>query len=306
MIVQIVDPPEKGYFGKLLLSSKGFPIKCHTTEDDSVLFIARDRIDKMFQGLDHSIIKTLHTKGLTILLVRECDSLIDVPYLEDIRDDWIKNNKTNRGVRCRHFAAVGAENLLGKTPNDMLIHELAHAVMDLGIPWNDEIQTRVQQSYEQNKEKWNPYYASTNKYEYFAEATMYYFGGKGAGGPPVGGPIGLLELDPSVFGIIGSIFSGRHKVTPLQDAETILESTPLPPDSSSLSSSEVVQLRVQNSSPTAVTLSWLNWDKQLVVYSTIEPDDFIHQPTFVDHVWKIGNKYYVAKYGGEFRIEFEA
>jgi len=132
-------------------------------------------------------------------------------------------------------SSCGEENLvdLDSDPryggSDILVHEMAHCVMDVGLPpaLRHEIRETHRRAVEERglwtRADGSRAYAGSNASEYFAELTMWYFGSHGeyvrrADHQPSAGPGGLAQYDELGFALLTAIYSGTHPALLEEDA----------------------------------------------------------------------------------------
>ena len=129
-----------------------------------------------------------------------------------------------RGMRHGSSVFCSEENLIKQgdkskySPNtkDIFIHETAHAIMGDGLDKeaNEEIKKAWENAKTTNlwKNQKRSAYALTNPGEYFAELSMWYFGGHGdfidkKNKIPKPGPGGLVEHDNFGFKVLSNIYA---------------------------------------------------------------------------------------------------
>ena len=96
---------------------------------------------------------------------------------------------------------------------DICLHEFAHNIRNRGI--GRDLRARFDAQYQASLAKglWVGSYAASNKDEFFAELTMWYFGTHGdenmKGLKPDDGPVGLKKYDPDAYALFDDFYSGR-------------------------------------------------------------------------------------------------
>ena len=145
---------------------------------------------------------------------------------EQHRRDFDERTRGTGGAFC----SVGEENLLCTSEDarvrlsdpryggrDILAHESAHTLMDLGL--DDAQRRRIRAAFVESVEEQGRWtrasgeraYAGTNESEYFAELTMWYFGSRGEyvdAEVPASGREALRAYDPRGCELLESIYSG--------------------------------------------------------------------------------------------------
>jgi alpha-glucosidase len=115
-------------------------------------------------------------------------------------------------------ASCGEENLL-RLPSDryrgqdICVHEFAHDVMNVGFTNAQRARIRVRHVAARDAGLWPGSYTISDAMEYWAELSMWYFGGRGdrrmQGPPPADGPEGLRAYDPKGFELLDELYHAR-------------------------------------------------------------------------------------------------
>jgi len=217
----VVDPPEKGFFSKVL-DYQGIPIKAHKDVADEALFAARDRLSRMLVNLP-AVRLSLHKAGAELHIIGRNQVTSDLPeWRRDKGKPLAEYNGLTRDQRTRGMGGLltscGEENLLKLEKDrykgrDICVHEFAHNIFQYGTP--SDVRAKFQEQYKRSLDKglWERSYAGSNIDEFFAELTMWYFGTHGdlhmTGAKPENGPQGLKKYDPEAFSLFDEFYSGR-------------------------------------------------------------------------------------------------
>lgn len=210
-------------------------------------------------------------------------------------------------------SSCGEENLINLDADpryagrDILSHEFAHCIMDVGLPrvLQEEIRATHKKAVEEAG-RWQRVdgkglaYAGSNASEYFAELSMWFFGSHGefvdrTKRLPHPGPGGLAEYDPDGFKLLAAIYGGTHPALQEKDPPSKV----LPPlDASDPASGKSVDDPEVESDLVSVEfdhrgcdctwkLFWLDPHGERKQYGEV-PKDAVHmQMTFPGHVWHL-------------------
>jgi hypothetical protein len=226
--IEMLDPPEKGFFAKRL-DFHGIPIKAHQEVVDEALYAARDRLSMMFRNLlttQPLVISNFVGRGAALHIIGRNQVTTDLPeWRHDKGQKLAEYNGLTRDERTRGMGGLltscGEENLLRLEKDryrgrDICLHEFAHNLLNNGCP--REIKARFAEQRRRSLEKglWVKSYAGSNVDEFFAELTMWYFGTHGdrrmSGPKPENGPEGLRKYDPEAFQLMDDFYSGRVEI----------------------------------------------------------------------------------------------
>ena len=227
--IVILNPPEKGFFSKLL-DFHGIPIKSHEVVSNEALYAAYDRLSMMLGHLP-MVVSNLVANGVELHIIGRNQVTTDLPeWRQDKGKPLPEYNGLTRDQRTRgmggRLTSCGEENLLKLKDDhyygrDICLHEFAHSVRNYGIPRS--VRALFDEQYKKSLAKglWKGAYSATNPDEYFAELTMWYFGTHGdlnmTGPKPENGREGLKKYDPEAYKLFDDFYSGRievGKVTP--------------------------------------------------------------------------------------------
>jgi alpha-glucosidase len=217
--IQVLDPPERGFYAKVL-DYEGIPIKSALEVSDEALYVARDRLTRMLRYLPQ-VRANLARAGAELHIIGKDQVTSDLPEHRHLKgkpfDGSLTVDQRTRGLGGL-LTSCGEENLL-ELPGDryrgrdICLHEFAHNVRAHGI--GPELRRRIREQFQASlaKGRWRGAYAATNDDEFFAELTMWYFGTHGdlrmEGPKPENGPEGLRKYDPEAFALLDDFYSGR-------------------------------------------------------------------------------------------------
>lgn len=306
--VEKTEPPLKDFYTKET-NYKGIPIRAAECVSDQALIEAHRRIEMMLENAPE-VVERLYEQGAEFYVIGKNQEVSDLPELRHWKgrpyDGDLTIDQRTRGVGGDRFSCSGEENLL-KLPGDryvgrdITVHEFAHTIHKSGLP--PETMGRITARFEEAKTegKWTGAYAIKNDLEYFAELTMWYFGGRGDYGKvspePVPGREWLRTYDPKGFELLDSIYRGKQN-QPIE-VSTVLK--PLSSDVTGLKSStggSPIRLEVKNEGSKPAYVYWVSPEGKLLPYAAVQPNTTHNQPTFIGHYWKIGDKYYAANTEG--------
>jgi hypothetical protein len=222
--IEILDPPEDGFFAKRL-SYHGILIKAPSVVVDDALYAAYDRLALETAHLPQ-VVANLAAAGAELRIIGRNQVTTDLPeWRQDKHVPLDEYNGLTRDQRTRGMGGLrtscGEENLL-QLPNDryrgrdICLHEFAHNIEGSGIP--RDVRALFDNQFQVSKSKglWLNSYAGSNPNEYFAELTMWYFGTHGdlnmTGPKPENGPQGLKKYDPEAFKLFDAFYSGRIEI----------------------------------------------------------------------------------------------
>jgi hypothetical protein len=292
--VRTIDPPERGFFSKVL-DYRGIPIKAHRDVSDEALVMAHARLRRMLSQAP-TIVANLRTEAVELHIIGKDQVTSDLPYLRHYKgkpfDGDLTIDERTRGVGGQ-LVSCGEENLL-RLPGDryagrdICVHEFAHAILTYGL--DDATRARIEDQYHRSLASglWVSAFAATNVQEFFAELSMWYFGTRGDHGkmspPPELGRDGLRTYDPEAFRLLDDIYSGRIEVTPLK----LVELQPVEPRlwaQQRSSDGTATTIRFRNCTDERLQLLWVDGDGGRTPYGELEPGEQRRHATFAGHVW---------------------
>lgn len=167
-----------------------------------------------------AIARKLQDNKVTVVVIPANEKMTDVPELSSLKGKttfdgrpW-EDVRGEGGMRMRDgsFVVGVAEETLTHAPPDtypkgynLAMHELAHVVQDLAINKDDaRAVTAAFKDRTKADGPWTDTYASNNEREYFAQATVCYFGedkGQGANGADW-----LQQNDPSMYAVLQRVY----------------------------------------------------------------------------------------------------
>lgn len=226
--IQTINPPEDGFFTKLL-SFHGVLIKAPSVVVDEALYITYDRMAIETAHLP-MVVTNLAAAGAELHIIGRDQVTTDLPeWRQDKHVPLDEYNGLTRDQRTRGMGGLitscGEENLL-KLPTDryrgrdICMHEFAHNIEGAGIPRTVRAMFDAQYQISKSKGLWLNSYAGSNPNEYFAELTMWYFGTHGdlnmTGPKPEDGPEGLKKYDPDAYKLLDDFYSGKIEIAQVE------------------------------------------------------------------------------------------
>jgi len=205
------------------LSVAGMKVRSSQSVSDAALLKAAEMLSVILPRSD--VLKRMLRQGATVAVIGMNEATTDIPehrYLKGTLTfdgrDFDAQTRGQGGLPGAPATSASEENLL-LLPWDrylgesLLVHEFAHAVMDLGLPLaQQELINRVYVR-AMKKGLWKGTYAASNRGEYFATAVTCYFN---AHQRPVAGLHNhvnsrdeLRRYDGEIYRIIESIFGPK-------------------------------------------------------------------------------------------------
>jgi len=233
--INAVTHDESHLFYKKHLNCKGINIHGSKEVNDTAFHVACERLLRMTRHANYNVHNNLIKNNVDFRLIGINESMTDLPehsHMKNVEGGYSgKGAKVDNCRGMRHGSSVfcSEENLIKQcdkskySPNtkDIFIHETAHAIMGDGLDKeaNEEIKKAWENAKTTNlwKNQKRSAYALTNPGEYFAELSMWYFGGHGdfidkKNKIPKPGPGGLVEHDNFGFKVLSNIYGGISNI----------------------------------------------------------------------------------------------
>ena len=223
-----IIPQENGFFDKRT-DYKGIPIRTNRVVSDEAMIEAWHRMDRVLTNMPNAITNLVKAHAELDIIGKD-QVTSDLPEFRHLKGKAFQGKPgekvTTIDERTRGMGGLtwscGEENLLKlKTDRyfgrDICIHEMAHTLQNYGI--SRDIQDKIIALYKatMNKGLWKGAYSSSDKDEFFAELTMWYFGTHGdmpkGAGLPAPGPEAFKAYDPESFQLLDDIYSGRLAIS---------------------------------------------------------------------------------------------
>lgn len=180
--------PDWGYYSKRG-SVCGIPICCYQDVEEQTIRITQQILTDMLRNVDDSIVARMKKLGMEIAIISRKQYTTDIPahwYLKGRKTgDGREYDEETRGlgatVSCP-VMSVGEECVLmsedSKYPSEsILVHEFAHAVMNLGL-WKTPLLQSVHDAFNHAIAKGlykEGSYVASNAQEYWAEMSQAWF-----------------------------------------------------------------------------------------------------------------------------------
>jgi len=200
----------------------GFPILGSPKVSGHALHEAAYLVGEMLRGRD-DILKALIKNNVRFVVQASTEMTTQIPEYSDLTPAsyWDRRARGLGPTEERPAVSCGEENLLNY-PGDpyhrenILIHEFAHAIADMGLSSVDpSFRDKLQAAYQHAKsaDLFKGFYAGDNADEYWAEGVQSYFNANGNAGP--GGKViatreDLQEYDPQLATLIASVFPNHE------------------------------------------------------------------------------------------------
>ena len=182
--------PEWGGYEKRRTAS-GIPICAHSIVDEKAIDFAARAVSGMLSRVNPLVIHKMNAYGVEVAIISKEQTTTDIPahgHLKHKRtSDGRCFDKGTRGLGATISCPVlstGEENILmlqageNRYPSEsILVHEFAHAVMNIGL-WDTDLYDAIIRAYKEACEE-NLYnrtsYVMSNAEEYFAEMSQAWF-----------------------------------------------------------------------------------------------------------------------------------
>ena len=311
--IKVLQPPALGFFSKEV-DVLGVPIRAHAVVSDAALTVAADRLSRMLRHMPEQVTERLARRRASFHIIGVGQGTSDLPehaHMKGVDGGYTGERGITLDQRARGMGGLnsscGEENLvdLDSDPRyagrDILTHEFAHCIMDVGLPPSLRAEIRETHARAVKSGRWrradgSTAYAGSNASEYFAELTMWYFGTHGEfvdrkAKTPTPGPGGLAEHDPEGFRLLASIYGGTHSA--LREADPpVRRLRPAPKLAVRQSSNEEeadsneVALEFDNRGcDCSWKLFWLTPEGERIQYGVVPKGAAHMQVTFRGHAW---------------------
>ena len=203
------------------VSANGFPILGSARVSDVALREAAHLIDQMLAGREDIRTALIESKTRFAIMAPN-EFTTEIPEHSDLTPKlfWDRRARGLGATPARPAVSCGEENLLCLRGDpyheeNILVHEFAHAIHDMGLKRIDEtFDSRLQAIYDQamREDLWKGKYAANNHHEYWAEGVQPYFGTNRKPDHDhnhVDTRIELAEYDPRLFALIDKTFGGN-------------------------------------------------------------------------------------------------
>jgi hypothetical protein len=230
-------------FYKKSTDAIGIPVVGSNKVPDGALLVARDIVIHMLAKRT-DLREQMIGRKMRVIVMAQSESTTDLPEQRSwkkpgpddrrLTADEKKNYEqrigrlTDKEYWDRRARGMGGnptscaeENLLGYPGTryfgeNILVHEFAHAIMDIGIMHADpDLHKEIRDAYKQAMEKglWKNHYASTNPNEYWAEGTQTWFWSNYEyvdGEERVQSPDDLKRYDPRLYALLERVYPDHH------------------------------------------------------------------------------------------------
>lgn len=229
--IQVIDPPENGFFTKVL-SFNGILIKAPAVVVDDAMYRAYDRMALETARIPMAV-SNIAAAGGELHIIGRNQVTTDLPEWRQDKHVPLYEPTYNGATRDRRtrgmgglITSCGEENLLNLPTDryrgsDICLHEFAHNIEGSGMGREIRAKFDAQAQISKDKGLWLGSYACFNPAEYFAELTMWYFNSHGSlgglrGTRPEPGTEGLKKYDPEAFALFDEFYSGKMDIPKLE------------------------------------------------------------------------------------------
>lgn len=273
------------------------PIEAHADVPDAALRAGADRLSKMLAHAPR-VAANLRARNLEMEIAGKSQMISDLPPFHELRGTQFHGRDFDDDTRgAGHiwlkYVSCSEGNLLGYTndlryTHDICVHEIAHAVMWLGM--SPDARARFYAVYLKNKNRWATVYAGTDTAEHFAELSMWYFGSSSPQTPAYDskpGPQWLAKYDPDGFAALDAIFTdkddpGSCAVTTLAPQSPMNEAA-----THSIQGKLPVTLTLYNGTPRTLVTYWLDYSGTRQNRETFPPSTHRSFYSWATHAWLV-------------------
>lgn len=211
---------------------------------DAAILVARDIVNHMLAKRP-DLREAMVGRGMRVIVMAQSESTTDLPEQSDWKKPAPDDPRLTRDEREHYEERIGRltdqeywnrrargmggnptscaeENLLGYPGTryfgeNILVHEFAHGIMDIGIRRADpELDREIRATYREAMEQglWKDHYASTTANEYWAEGTQTWFGSNyeftTEEGRRVMSPDDLRDYDPKLYDLLSRVYADHR------------------------------------------------------------------------------------------------
>ncbi len=206
------------------LDADGLPVIGSSKVSDAAIRVAC-RIARQMLSFRSDVRTQMQAHAARLAVMARSEVTTDVPEHADLYTafpgtDWNKRARGLGGTVDRPASSCAEENVLCDATDpyrgeNILVHELSHGVVNLGVVFADKTFTkRLKNAYDAALAagKWKDTYAGSNVDEYFAEGVQSYFDTNLQSIPPngihneVNTRAELLAYDPALHALVAEVF----------------------------------------------------------------------------------------------------
>ena len=223
-----IVPQDQGFFDKRTYYM-GIPIRTNKVVSDEAMIEAWRRMGMVLKNMPNAVTNLVNAHAELDIIGKD-QVTSDLPEFRHMKGKPFQGKPTEKVTtideRTRGMGGLtwscGEENLLKlKTDRyfgrDICVHEMAHTLQNYGLSRDLQYKIIAQYKATMGKGLWKGAYSASDKDEFFAELTMWYFGTHGdmprGGGLPEPGPEAFKKYDPESFQLLDDIYSGRLAVS---------------------------------------------------------------------------------------------
>lgn len=231
-------------FYKKHTDALGIAVVSSEKAPDAALLVARDIINHMLAQRS-DLRAAMVRQHMRVIVMAQSESTTDLPEQRDWKKPAPDDPRLTTDEREHYEERIGRlsdreywdrrargmggnptscaeENLLGYPGTryfgeNILVHEFAHGIMDIGIRQADpELYGAIRSAYRQAMDQglWKGHYAATTANEYWAEGTQTWFGSNYEyttdDGRRVMTPDDLKDYDPRLYELLERVYADHH------------------------------------------------------------------------------------------------
>jgi von Hippel-Lindau disease tumor suppressor protein len=308
---------------------QGFAIVGSARVSDHAIREAAFLVDKMI-GHRPEILAAMTAHRVRLVVMAPSEMTTDVPEHADLEPKayWDRRARGLGATLERPAVSCGEENLLNLAGDpyateNILIHELGHTVLEIGLATLDPtFDRRVRDAYQHARTtgRWAGTYAMENYREYWAEATQSWFDANRENDSehgPISTRARLVPYDPELAALLAEAYGDgawRYRKVRDRDASelghlagfdpktagrfewparveptsaTLIALDPHTTPASPRAGAPPTTLVFANHRAHDVVVEWARFDGGFTAYATLSPGRERTQPTYVGHVWRV-------------------
>jgi hypothetical protein len=204
------------------LNCGGIGVRAPAAVDPKALETACKRIDMMLEA-GPDIRKRLAAAHAELHIIGQDQPVAEAPeYRSKIGKTGFGSLGEMTGLDARMrglgglWSVCGEENLLDpdryKGGSDICVHVFAHTIMNFGLTESARKRVGLYYAMAIKAQLWKDAYAAADPFEYWAELSMWYFGGhssQGGEAPKGDGPEALNAYDPYGYSMLYYLYRGK-------------------------------------------------------------------------------------------------
>ncbi|WP_263366711.1 VHL beta domain-containing protein [Edaphobacter bradus] len=280
-VVEQLSSPQFGFYAKLV-NCNGIFIRGAAAVQDRALLATCDRVQRMLARTDVTR-QNLMQRGVELHLVGAGQNMSSLPeYVGKYAEGVARSPQSPVGI-------YGACNEVASDSDlDRCTHEFALSIAQYGF--DAKIRKHIEAQFRNAiiTGLWGGAAAATNPQEYWAQLSMWYFGGHGefaraANRFPEPGPQGLRQYDPGGYALLQHIYSGMERPAAIE----AIRARSVSKLALSGTSHETAELQLVNNSGQTLRIFWIDTEGHTRPMGQLGPYNRMIEDTFLSHVWMV-------------------